>query len=403
MAKPPVFPILNLWHPGDETMTISLDNQTTFLHFRSIDTMIGLIAKRTYSLEQGKICLLHEKQEPLIFQPVINDQDYLEHDWDAVIRKEMTDVVLKAGAFVPGGEKQTRLDVAMQVAGHRKDALVFGNRVAHWNAGAISFSEPEPFSSMPLNYTLAYGGSDEKARASNDQMGAADLQKYVTLDLSKANLCVYPRNSAGKGYVLANDERIEGLVLPNIEDPDDLLTPERLVVPQGEQWYRQPLPAGFDFFDYNWFPRHAFSGFGLLNFSGHKPESLDLLREIQLGYIKPEDLDGSRGLVTGMTERYLNAASPGLSLPYLKGNETIRLWHMDPDHPEFVFHLPDDVPRMFIRPLDEKKQEVTPRLYTVLIEKEKNQVSLIWGGTLIPRLAHGPEQIAKVEHSVNWK
>ena len=37
-------------------------------------------------------------------------------------------------------------------------------------------------------------------------------------------------------------EAVEDLPLPNIEDPQDLLTPERLFIEEPDRWHLQPLP-----------------------------------------------------------------------------------------------------------------------------------------------------------------
>ena len=66
---------------------------------------------------------------------------------------------------------------------------------------------------------------------------------------------------SGTGVVLRNvRDVVDGLALPNIEDPDDLLIPERVIMEAPERWPLQPLPAGFGWRQRNWYPRSASAG-----------------------------------------------------------------------------------------------------------------------------------------------
>jgi hypothetical protein len=70
---------------------------------------------------------------------------------------------------------------------------------------------------MEIRYDRAYGGVDEVSDPS------------IPFH--------YPRNDRGRGVALRNvRERIEGLALPNLEDPEDRITPERLVIGDPDRW-----------------------------------------------------------------------------------------------------------------------------------------------------------------------
>ena len=380
-------------------------NVFSILQSRQKDWQMALIAKRTYSLVPNKRCPLHDEQVPLVLEQTFDDRDVLVHDLDVVVVKERTDVILKGAAHSHFDKPVTQLDVGIEMAGQSKMARVMGDRVCYYKNAEIAFSSPNGFTAMPLDYTRAYGGSDERARESLDVIRTVDLQTYTPHDLFFANLCIYPRNAVGKGYALARDDRLDEMPLPNVEDVNDLLTPARLVVPDPKKWYLQPIPMGFDFYDYNWFPRSTHFGIkpGLYEI---RRDELPKVHEIQKGYVTEEDIfppPSTLPMGFHFSDKYINAASPGLSFPYLLGDEEIRLQNMDREHPDFVFHLPDDRPRMTIRPLDEETVEVVPKLYTVIIEKEENLVSLVWGGVVKPRLPHGPDQLQKVEHTLSWK
>src|ERR1035437_3273348 len=93
---------------------------------------------------------------------------------------------------------------------------------------------------------------------------------------------LYPRNPVGKGYLVLPDP-IEGVELPNLEDPADLLTPERLVTRQPELWFRQPLPWCFEWTVGLTFPRCLYLG---LDAWFPAPDGAPL-GEVQRGYIPP--------------------------------------------------------------------------------------------------------------------
>ena len=136
----------------------------------------------------------------------------VQHEYELAPYKALTDVVVIGKAYAPRGRPTQPMTVGVRVGEPQKVLRVFGDRQCHWRDDAAPvFSDPEPFTEMEIRYDRAYGGRDEKSDP--------DLPFF------------YPRNAMGSGVALRNvKESIEGLPLPNIEDPDDLLTPERVVI-----------------------------------------------------------------------------------------------------------------------------------------------------------------------------
>lgn len=65
-----------------------------------------------------------------------------------------------AEAHAPG-PATTSLDVRIRTANVERVHRVFGERRCIYRGkGAYSFSQPQPFKSVPLRYALAYGGED---------------------------------------------------------------------------------------------------------------------------------------------------------------------------------------------------------------------------------------------------
>ena len=372
---------------------------------RDFQNTVGLVTRRTYRLRSGGGPLvLADEQEPLVTARVRSEAGHVLDESDLVPLKLATDLVIKGAAHAPGGKPVRRLEAACRVGRVEKRLLVVGDRRCVWRDGRVIMPEPEPFSSMPLCYTRAYGGSDEAARQELDRHGVEAFRPYTPLNLRNASACVYHRNFVGTGFVARNDERIDGLALPNFEDPEDPLTPERLVPPDPFRWWTQPMPAGLGWFDVEWFPRSAHAGL-TWNFcppDGSLPGPGDLdLTEVRRGHLTPDDLR-PRPLLDAISEKVINGASPGLVLPHLRGDEQITLENLDPRLAELTFALPGERPRLFVRPLGEEQLELEPRLYSVIVDLLTHRVALVWGGWHSARFPHGEKELGRVPFRVVW-
>ncbi len=369
------------------------------------DRRLTMVAKRTYRLRPDRAALVADEQVPVVTDASYDELGCLADDMDVVITKRGTDFVVKATAHAPGGRPVTEVDAAVTVAGvYRHRVRVIGDRTCQWRDGRLVFSEPEPFTTMPLTYDRAYGGSDESAREELDQHHLGALQKYVRQYLTDANLCVYYRNSAGKGYLIHAGEDADGLPLPNLEDPDDRLNARHLAVEDATRWYDQPLPAGFGWFDWQWFPRLAF--LGLTSELGPWDElpgpDEPPIREQRMGYLPADMFHAPKPIEESFSTRALNGATPALVLPFLQSDEEVLLENMDPEHPSFRFRLPAEIPRLIVKPHDEEPRELKPQLFSVIIEKDLDRLSLVWGGSVITKYPYGPDQMGRVAHRVLW-
>lgn len=372
---------------------------------RADQNTMGLVTRRTYKLPRGGGALvLANEQTPLVTKRVEAEQGHVLTEPDLVPLKRATDVVILGSVHAPEAKPVRRLEAACRVGSHEARILVQGDRKCAWRRGQVIIPGPETFTEMPLSYTRAYGGSDEAARQELDHNNLEDFRPYTALDLKNASPCVYHRNFVGKGFVSRDDERIDGLELPNIEDPSDPLTPQRLVPQDPSRWWEQPLPAGFGWFDMAWFPRcvHAGMAWDLISptkgFPGPDEASLP---EVRRGHLTAEDLR-PRPLLEAVSDRLINGASPGLVLPHLRGDEPITLTHLDPRSPQLSFALPGERPRLFMRPLDEEQLELQPRLYSVILDLPARRVSLVWGGWHNAKFPHGPEQLERVPYRAVW-
>lgn len=362
--------------------------------------ILALLAKRSYAVVEGR-CVPLDPQPPLREELELDGDDprVLLGDIETYPLKPATDVVVRGQAWNPGAG--TSFDAAVQVGAAGKVLRVRGPRRATRVAGGgIAFSESESVESVPLHAGAAYGGGDlvADARHGND---LALIRKFLAPSLQAA--CEghihhsYPRNPAGRGFVLADDaESIDAVELPLLEDPEDPLTPERLVVGAMERWPAQPLPAYLGWMDPAWFPR----GIWFQIRPAFDPELAAPWTEQARGLLTADDLTPAPG---GRADiRCASGAPLGLRLPYLAGDERIVLHHCRPGLPRWQLQLPGQRPTMRLELAGGKTVKPKPRLYTIEIDAEAEQVHLVWGGTVPPNRPYLPAELADLPRELRW-
>ena len=320
--------------------------------------IFAFLVKRRYEFNDAGQCRRSEPPPAFIEADVYwgDPADSSPHyEADKAPYKLRTDVVVIGSAYAPPGQPISRLDVGIEVGEARKVITVHGDRFAILQgSGRLPvFSDPRPFMRMPLVYERAYGGTDRTT--------AVEFP--------------YPRNPVGCGVVLKapSDTRIR---LPNFEDPTDLLTPERLVIGEAKHWNRQPLPQGMSWFAKTWYPRMSYVG-ALPGFVDAdeimREEALDLVPKNQIAL-------GRQFRLPSFDVRFNNGASLGLALPYLNGDEPVRLINLRPEG-AVKFQLPGERPEIIADiGMGETKLEVV--LHTLLIEPEERTADLLWRGAV---------------------
>ena len=323
--------------------------------------VLSVVAKTRYRLNPDGKCV--PEAEPVKLEPAdkfFDNGDPLitacEVESDFIPWKPQTDIIVIGKACGPRGKEVIRMGLSVQVGSCRKDLVVTGDRQCQHKplAGPV-FSNPIPFTEMPLRYERAYGGMD-------------------ILSFSEAPVG-YPRNPLGRGFVVKKKkETLDGLALPNIEDPNFLLTPENLCVGEMKDWHRMPMPAGVGVFGKIWYPRCSFAGV--------MPADMPLyeqIHEMSAGLVPPDQVEKYKSLKMPMLDfKFFNGASPSLAVPYLKGNEKVRLEGMDAAGP-IEFTLPGGAPVIRI---DYGPGLQTPEvvLQTVVIRAVERTLDMVWRG-----------------------
>jgi hypothetical protein len=319
--------------------------------------LLSVLGKKTYRFAHGEVA--YEDGEDVL--PLFEEDAYydggdpsrhaLKWESDLIAYKARTDFAVVGLAHAPPGRKAFYLDVGLQVGSARKMVRVFGDRRVEVRPGGIAFSEPEAFLTMPLHFGRAYGGVDRLSESGVTQ--------------------VYPRNPVGKGFIVKDTPAaLQDLELPNLEDPVHLLTPENLILGRMDQWTHAPKPHCFGFAGKVFHHRIQLGGMPFGDMAGVEVERL---RKMSQAGSAPSPS------VRPMHPSANNAAAEGLAFPYLRGDEEIKLAHMDKTHSAFRFFLPGEKPQAYLD-LGKGMQILRMVPQTVTLHKETNQVTLVWQG-----------------------
>ena len=325
------------------------------------DPIFSLLLKRTYDIDpSGRLSRSAETSELMKTDEYYDRGDpewaTVKFEADLVPFKLLTDVVVIGKAYAPEGCAVPEMQIEIGVAGSRKVIHVFGDRECRHNPERPpTVTDPVPFQMMEVRYERAFGGKDE-----------------ISDPLTPI---VYPRNDLGCGLVLKNlREQVEHLRLPNLEDPSDLLTPDRIVLNDPYRWNSLPLPQGFGWVQRNWYPRSSFVG-SMPPYLG--PD--DVMREEELGLVPKRQIALSRQLkLPSYDPRFNNGASTGLMFPPFTGSETVQLIGLTPSG-RLDFALPAERPKLLLD-ISLGENELDPVLHTVCIRPDEMQVDLVWRG-----------------------
>lgn len=326
------------------------------------------IVKRTYEVTPAG--LAPAESEPLRFDiygeerpdpPLPPGSDY----W---VTKRATDVVILGSAFTPGGKPARAMQVSARVGGVVKRVAVYGRRTITARAGRLVIGEPEPFSEMPLTYLQAYGGLDPRVPIPEPERD--EYLQHAAVGATVDHPGLYPRNPIGKGY-LVYPEPLAGMEMPNLEDPDDLLTAERLVVGQPELWHRQPLPWSFEWTNWLMYPRELFLGFDAW-FPCSDPEALP---EVRRGFLNADAAAPTGQRRVPLDEAY-QEASFGMIFRAALAGAPVQISGMNPERPVSAFTVP--VPPSIEIEVDGQREACAPMLTHLVIRPTEGKVNAVW-------------------------
>ena len=324
--------------------------------------ILSVHIKRTYQISPNGQCVRTDDLPLLLGNPEAEDDDDF-NETDILPFKQRIDLIVMAKAW---GKGQRQITAGIRTPNHQVSYRVSGDRrVSYHGKGTWTFGQPEPFDSIEMRYENAYGGFDPSTA----------LPPVVHIqDILAPDPGVYPRNPVGKGYAVVEGSQLDGLLLPNIENPEDTLTPQRLVSGTPSNWWRQPLPWSCNWFPKFWYPR--LSQFGAIP-SG-LPQDDRQVPEVRLGYLDAGHVQRIQNstLESEVDARFGDAASPALILPPTTPIAAIELTGLSPEG-RMVVRIPPDRPRVYLRHLG-RSVELPTTPHRVLVSMLEMGVYVVW-------------------------
>lgn len=339
--------------------------------------LLSVLARRTYRIDnKGNLEAVGEAT-PLVVDALPDPAvpDLLAADTDLWPFKPQTDVIVLGHAY---GEEPT-FRAAITVGTQRTSFQIFGERRAGLkSSGEIEFTPPAPLTDgrVPLSPLFAYGGRDQAIESELGNPLEPFRGAFVAdIDPTTISPFLYPRNPWGRGYVIRRTpEAIASALLPQIEDPHDLLTPARLVAERPARWPVMPLPVGC-----GWLPYGAFVRLACLRLVPHGERPEKPIPEVVNGWL-PKDILEHALPTAADTFRLAQGAWPALRCGPLVGGETILLERLHRRFVRLVLTLPSKRPDLRIDGRQGKLTATKPVLHTVLIEPDEDRVTLVWRG-----------------------
>ncbi|MDO6597312.1 DUF2169 domain-containing protein [Oceanihabitans sp. 2_MG-2023] len=365
--------------------------------------ILSLIVKRTYIILNNGTCIYNEVQKPITKEHTFYDDNekHIDQDIDLYTYKPLTDVIVKGKART--NKKTNSFQACVEIARLKLDITIFGNRNLYKaNNGIPTFTTPENILEVPLTYNFAYGGKDLLAERHLKERIENDTKlKYLNevTDLLAGSPYRYQRNPEGKGYITSlNEEGLEKVELPNLENPYQLVTPENIVCKSIAHWQKMPLPVATDFVHPGWFPRVAYFGMYPIP-KGFDEDAYEITKKLV-----DEEILKSRFEIkkAHFNFRAFNSASLGLQSRYLHGGESCRLTNIHPNKTEFVFKLPNEQPKIKIDNRKGKLIKADVNMHSVIIEPDTNSLSIVWCGTIKALRPYMEEELEKMPFEVKW-
>ena len=297
---------------------------------------LTVIVKGTFTIVPGGLAVVGEGQIPILSGDEPSDPEKggsPKFEADTAPFKPRADIFLAGKAHAPGGKPVRWLDAGLRVGTLQKVVRVTGDRTWISGGGKLSapvFTEPEPFTEMPLVYEKAFGG----------------------IDTESGGFCA--ENPVGCGfYSRKSPKNIDVAPLPNIEDASR---------PIGA-WTDHPRPAGFGPIAKGWAPRVGYLG------------TFDEVWERERRPFPPHDFRYD----------FYNAAPPDLQVEgYLRGDEEILLLNLEKSG-KVRFRLPGIAPSVTVEKTERWSgpswNEPAPmRLDTLCLLPDEGRLFLVWRG-----------------------
>ena len=294
--------------------------------------LLVVVIKGTFKIptEPGASLRLQEEQVPLVMSDVFYGEPGLsapKYEVDFAPRKQRCDILLNCSAYAPGGRPAPRVEVAARIGNWSKSFAVVGDRVWEAAGRGIGMSSPIPFTTMPISYDRAFGGTD-------------------TAHDDPANHAAYMANPSGRGFHKELvKEWVDGTPLPNTEELD-----------QPVNWVDGNFqPMAFGVIGRHWRSRAPYAGTYDQNWLDNVFPFL------------PADFD----------EQYYQSAPLDQQLPMPLGEQLVTLTNLTPDG-QRSFVLPHLEAPVHVFPKKGERENLTAFVDTIVVEPDEERVTMTW-------------------------
>ncbi|NHZ44603.1 DUF2169 family type VI secretion system accessory protein [Massilia aquatica] len=293
-----------------------------------------IAAKSTWSIP-----LPGQRPRPLPPQPLVQSDVYAGEPGESAMLygadfarfKPRCDVLFNASAHAPEGLPVTEMLVAWQVGPLRKGLRVIGPRTWRNTLGLMTLSKPALFTSQPLHYGFAFGGTRQYEKNPGEIL-------YET----------FLENPAGVGWAGPRTRsQLHDEPAPSLEAMDDAIRS-----PKGAH-----IAAAFSAIGRHWAPRKDYAG------------TYDDAWRKNVFPLLPADYD----------ERHNQCAPDGQQMDYPQGGEQVVLRNMMRGRPDVRFALPQ-LNQQTVRMLrtDYSNEILSPVADTLYFEPDENRFSVVW-------------------------
>jgi hypothetical protein len=243
--------------------------------------------------------------------------------------KPRCDVLLDGCAHAPAGRPAPRVQVGLRIGKLTKSFEVVGDRFWKKDFMGVAATPPAPFTTMPIGYHRAFGGSDNTHR---------DPKHHAACTT----------NPVGRGFHV-NPEAMDGKPLPNTEE-----TGKPVSAPNGKY-----LPMAFGPVGRGWPERLKHAGTYDQNWIDHVFPFL------------PADFD----------ERHFQSAPEDQQIDYPRGGEELVLMNLTPAG-RTAFLLPPLGLQVTYYPRRGEKIVAAAVVDTLFIEPEAGRFTVVWRSSL---------------------
>lgn len=361
--------------------------------------VLAVIVKQTYYIDKNGKCTLAEEQMPLEEDVVMypHNKALLQTDIDVYVQKNYTDVIVKGSA--KNYDNLPQFEAEIIIGRTRHTIAVQGNQKVYLNdRGKIQFSKIEKVATVPLRYDFAYGGRDTEAEKQMQMPPAEFLACMPDLNLYSDSPFRYPRNPEGKGYLVEkSNAMIEQLEIPNLQDPEHLLTPENILVGDYKRWIEMPIPYATDWVNPAWVPRIIYTG--LIEYPHTKIAGL---KEMEKRWVAL-DLYNKKDPAKDFNFRFFNGGHYALQSQFDDPVRECTLVNIHPVNKYLTIKIPDIKPKIWVDGRKGTLKETMPVMHSIIIESDENRLTIIWCGRASALRPYSHEELKTMPFKVEWQ